>query len=834
VKLAYTGLRSADRMLELGALNLVVGPVGSGKSSALDAVALAALGFVPRIGRDKDATSRLMAGSAVRATLSFDDGSYVVGGLRRDGDTLTSDGVTFDSRSPEAKPTEARKRILARFGRDQEEATQNVDMRTFFRGSPAERRQWVDRLLAPGVPALDLAVRLTVARLAFKGNAEEQEDRVPTDPTARLQLVGDRAAAFGAASSELALKLPEGIAAAIAWARDAANNAKADSKQKRAARGEIEERNLGVAKAGETQEALRQQRDDAVARRGAGADRLNAHLALTESRAQAEAALATARTSAAGAEESLARKRSAAAAIEGLRAALAAIVDPTDPAAPTPVPAPDCPEANAKDAEATKLRTEYETIRDPEPTPRVEPSTEIRARVEALKAEAATIVVPEVPSAYAAELAVTAAEREVKLAEQNPWREVEKIADELDGPGSCIGADDQADRLRALAVRNGGNAVALRAALARAKEALGQATLLRDGAQVEAENATAKRGQLLADAETLWRDECLRVLNANDAAQAAYGEAVKAVELRRRNVRARLDALAHEAGHIRRAAQAQVDDRNRAAADAHRRAVEANTQQRRQNAAERQKIEVEIEGLESAVRVAERIAAEARSSVAATEARLAGLAAATPLDVEAQRRELAALDESIKSLDLRIAALKAADACAAEMRALLAEIQRADAAAEVYGALHWALSRTAERDLRTRSGPILARMRSFLGAAGVEHEPYLTFSRDATDLGWLVDGQPRSCDGALSGGETVLLCAALASAVIALRAPEVRVLMIETAELHGQDASRLLRGCEAVRGDFHAVLIAGPEASAAQASAEWTVHRFAEEVAHAA
>lgn len=856
MRLTHKGLRAADRTFELGRLNAFVGPSSAGKTTALDALAIVANGYVPRLGKGKEATARLMRGPAMRCELVLDDGTTLAGGLRRDGDSLTAVGITHDSERPEAKEQEARKAILARFGRTEDEAAQNTDPRAIFRVSAAERRAALDRLLAPAEPAVDRAVRLAAARITFGREALSKVSLIPADAAALRTLLGSVADEFDVVTDELRRRIPEGLPSAARWARDSLLAAREEVRRKTSARGEIEERALDAGKAADTQEALAAKRDAEVARRATLERALAEHAKATAALREHDAAHRAALSDVDHADAAVAAAAALLRGVEGHAAALAALLDPEEPR----VPGFRVVDHDAVREATGALRAEHDALVPPddvEPPARVAASPEALERARRAGDEAArldalarSVAMPVIPTADPERAAVAAAEAAIQRAKQNPWREVEVIVHQIceflerNGPDAPVDlAMEGFDALLRLAHQHGGDLASFEAEATKAREALAAKLARIEAATAAAAKAEAERRQY-ADAAEAARTEARTLREAaiqeaaaeNDRLDAAFRAAQAEVRAKRRQIEESRAALRERIAEAERKARAEVDAANAAARTEHQRACAAVAERRAANEAERARLRAEVAAAERADRAAKERKAAADKRLAEVEGLRTGLAAGPAIDEEATRAELVASDAARARLDERIRALKMAEARRAEMKALLGEIAKADAIVEVFAAVDWAVARTAEQDMRERTGPILDAMRVVLRAAGIEREPYLEISTGVSDVGWLdEDGRRISVDGAMGGGESTLVLAALSAAMVRLRAPQVRVLLIETAEAHSGFEARLFAGLAAVADWFDAILVAAPEAARHHLSEAWTVFDFGvKEVGHAA
>jgi hypothetical protein len=193
------------------------------------------------------------------------------------------------------------------------------------------------------------------------------------------------------------------------------------------------------------------------------------------------------------------------------------------------------------------------------------------------------------------------------------------------------------------------------------------------------------------------------------------------------------------------------------------------------------------------------------AAVAHARQRYSDLAGRNPFDIQAAIDRVTAIDQELVDVDSQIEQLGRADARRSEMETITREIQQAEADLEATRAVEWALQRIRERDLGARGEPILSRMRTFLKAAGRSEVPYFKAENRQVDFGWVRGDRPIHVSS-MSGGETALYVTALAAAIIALRAPACRVLLVEAAEA-GPIMGALLRGIEAVSGELDNAIV---------------------------
>ena len=841
MKLTHQGLRASDRTYELGKLNIYRGPVGSGKSTVLDAVAMVALGYVPRVGRSEAATRRLVSGERARVLLTMDDGRTIERELDRAAGTRA---VCRLSWAPKAKLTEAQAAATALFGATQEEAEQNLDTRVLLMGSPRERATYVEAMLegSGAVDARDLPRRMA-ARLA-----KLELSRVPDDRAAQRTLAGcpvfDEVADL--ASATLA---KSGFALALEDAGTRKNAAANDARSKTAARGAIEDRKLAADAPAEAEDKLRARRDAATTAKAQAEAGLTAEAAQARQMTEAEAEIDSARFAVADAAkiDPVALRSKATA----LRAEAETIVDPAPPAAPAvAIPSDDVArQVAALREQAAAANAAGDKIVDPVVPARAEVDPSVRcevefnrARAEGLIAEAEAVVVPAPRPTAPEQNALAEAVRAHGRALKSPWRDVDRIAKDLRQIGADSGSEvvsTLSSELRELANENGGDAEALAGLVQRAEQAVDRANADAAARDAERAEAEAKRADLRKQAETLraesgakWSAAVVEQTRAQDAIEFAYATALADAGIKRNAHRTLAADLTTKANALAKSDADRVAAENAKAQAEHETARAAWSTAVATNTGRRANLRTEADAAEAQARGADATRAAAAEALAAAEAKLGGIRAAV-YDVPALKAAAAAALTEIAELDGKIKACGEAAARKREMAALVAEIDRADALRAAWAAAADALRELRDADVKRRAGPLEERMRVFLRGAGRAEEPYVRCEAGVTDFGWRTpSGAEVSLDGALSGGESVLMLTALATAVVGLRAPTLRVLLIEAAELHGEDAGSLLAGCEAVSDGFDAILVAGPASLPTRAG--WVVSDIQQEAATAA
>lgn len=830
--LEIRGFKGSDRVVTFDRLNLFLGAVGSGKSAVEQAVQFAFLGCVPSLGRSAQSTARLMRGEEIFVRAELSDGRSFVRALRRETrkSAVTYRSIASCSWLPEGSSlSEADAAIATLVGENETDAAEHLDLRMLFACSPNERVARMTSMLDAGAMGPDVLVPRSTQLLRSRLTAQAQAE--PHD-------VGD--GDFGLVRPQVRERVPyvlaalhghlrdSGIGVACERMQEAKLASAADQREKTAARGIIEARLVELRAPADALSDLRGRRDSAVQSGAAARRDVEAHDRAFTIRRQTEDALASLR---AIETEATGRLQAALGALPRAQAArdeAAAIVDPAEIAAPLAVAAD--PEHLRQ---ADELEARASAIADPETFPAPVPvgaSEDVLAHARRLMVEAARkdedaglIEMPEALTTTDAEQAVTRAEDAVSLAGRSPWREVDRIADQLvdayvpmcaddDHEPSCAGR--AATALHALAVTHGGDTYALAATLASARSALearvGECTIREEERVHARERIDALRAEavaLRAQAEEARRTAEEAAREANATADAIYRGKVaerQAVVLARSKERADLRAAAHALRTTANAAAAAENARRR---DAHLDAASARAVQVDANHQARARLEREAATIQRTASECQTASDRAAADVRAAEAKLAGIATVA-VDVAAAQERIAAAEALIRELDAKIAVVEGADGLRTQMRQLAREVEAAEAFQAAYAAAEWTCQALRREDIEARSKGLEARVREFLVGAGRAEEPYIRAGKGQLDFGWR-RGDKEIAVEALSGGESVIFTAGLAAAIVSLRGPQVKALLIEAAELGSADpAMQVLRGCEAIARHLDFVCVA--------------------------
>jgi len=201
----------------------------------------------------------------------------------------------------------------------------------------------------------------------------------------------------------------------------------------------------------------------------------------------------------------------------------------------------------------------------------------------------------------------------------------------------------------------------------------------------------------------------------------------------------------------------------------------------------------------------------------------ARLAAIPVPDVTAAGERLRAATEALRTAEEAAGALKA-------YRDAVARAKSEQVAENAWKAAEAACKRARETYVADVVRPLVDDVAALLAAAGRSERVYLELENErgkpVFDLGW-VAGDSRRSLSALSGGEAVLFCAALA-VTIAKRSTGRKVLLVEADPLDEQNLMRLLAALAAMKLELDACLAA--TSTPVDHAPGWTVVRFGEEV----
>lgn len=795
VRISFEGVKAFDRDLVIGPRTALVGPPASGKSSVSDGLRFAALGHVPHLGGREADTAKILRGDRMAVHVELSDGRRFSRSLGRDGSSLRMEART-SWLPPGATATAQSAAIRSLFGESDEEAAECLDLRELLEASPSARASRIEALLsATSMKAADLAAllgALIVTRLS-----KLPEGGIPEDREARGALIRGLTAglpkAIGAALVPVlrdAAKTIDagGVPGVLGFANEGKKKATQEVTRKLSARAELEDRSRGLRAPATTLDALNARRAQVSDRLAVLRSQLSQALAMSDARKTAQDRLAAAEAAAvdhAKVRTDIAKDRATAARwTKEAEEAVAGL--PALPPAPVLVEADPkvAKKAAADEAKAKKL-------------------DDAAAKVLAVpKPSAPGMAVPR--GTAAEDRAIADAERAIETGKEDPWAQVRTHLVDLGRYGfECehgpLALAEPFLCLLRLSDRLAPDIARLEDALVNARTA--KVAAIADVGRVDAEN---------------------------EAAEAKHVEAVKAWAAKRAEAeadRAKAAELRKDARAATQAELARVSEANRGTLDAHA-AATAEATKARQAAEEKRAalLRRAASATEAADGDAADLAAE-EAEVEAAKAHLAGQGDALPIDPAGATGEVATLDAELAAIDESKREVEGADARKREVDDLVAEIQRAEAERDVFTAAEWAAQRLRERDLAARGGPILDRMRTFLRAAGRTEEPYIRATKSATDFGWRRAGAELPVE-ALSGAETVLFTTALAVAIVDLRAPTVRCILLEAADFGAQGPTeQVLRGLEGCASMIDTALLA--TSVPVVPGKAWTVHALA-------
>lgn len=241
MRVTTRGFKASDQDLDLKQYNLLVGPNGSGKSTIADAVRMVALGYVPALGKRPVDLAALMQGETMSVELALEDGNTIRRTLRRRDTGYVADAEASWMR--QGKPTEISKAITKKFGDEEQDVAEMLDIRELLAAPPNQRAARMEPLLSSGArPPEELAA--AIARLIVMRLAETTEDRMPDDFKQALPMIPDaqRAALFEQQEMLLKKILEAGIGGALTWANEQKRGAAEGLKKKEAAAHELRKR----------------------------------------------------------------------------------------------------------------------------------------------------------------------------------------------------------------------------------------------------------------------------------------------------------------------------------------------------------------------------------------------------------------------------------------------------------------------------------------------------------------------------------------------------------------------------------------------------------------
>ena len=766
--ISTVGFKETDGGVFLGQMNLLRGPVGSGKTQVMDAIQMAVLGCVPRVGKNSASTLKLVRESKAEVSIAFDDDSLGTQSIERQKSGSKSDARASWLPSGATK-TEHAKAIMGRFGASDEEAAENLDIMRLLGRNNSELARVIEELLGKGGIDVETRVEMAIQKCGayIDSNRKKVEGLLqPVDPAvlAALDLHG----------ATLRKMVAEGLVKALDWAGEQKRASRRALDGKIKARGELEDRIALIAAPASDEEdlssrdqALRDEQSSIRERislaRKARAEKELAGQAVVKWTLERDRAL-----------EALEAVKARDVNVDALNEAAAAIVDP-------PEVETFHPKNSSENEDWQRLKAEIESIEDLD-----------RPEKDAL------VEVPEPIDTRLAWFETTKADRAMSEANASPWVEVAQIAECLFSESGEL--DNEIERLKQIAAENAPDIDALLAAANKAAEDY-----------QEAKKAADIRAHEIAEAKE-W----------NDRAESEYSEALDTWKTAQAEKAARRKALSDEM----RAIESGTAQGNRQGSKEWEERRDARKLKLIENDDERNALLQKANSYMKDLAKAEEDLAGARGALAESQARVDGVAAAIAVDIEGDEARVPVITAEIETIQNQLALVRRARAARDEMRAMVREINKLTADQEVFAAAEWALKRVRDEDMQNRSAGLEARMTTFLRAAGREETPYLRCAKGAAEFGWTTPAGRDVAVEVLSGGQSVVYRAALAYAILMSRDPAVKILNIELAEAaDGSVADALLKGCGAICDDVQVVVSSCVPVDVPSES--WTVIEFA-------
>jgi hypothetical protein len=403
----------------------------------------------------------------------------------------------------------------------------------------------------------------------------------------------------------------------------------------------------------------------------------------------------------------------------------------------------------------------------------------LRKEAASLRQQADALKLPEQISVFEEERAVQDLEAELIEAKKSPWSEVLEIAQDLEEmmttKGMKTASAKPLKQLREIAKANSKDPKEVKHDLDAAKAKLEAAQAKQREALKGVNKVTAERDQLRErarqkDAEALQLEQTLK--DGNGALSTAYNAALGPWRAKAQQLRAEIDQLVPET----------------------------------------------TSATETHARAQDRFLA-AEEALAAAGPEEAAPATATQ-EVEAQLQKV--------RQDLQ--RLQSAQALHGEIRRALAAIADAQATFKTFAAIEWAIQRQRDVEISEAGGPLLTVMGEFLQAAGRAEKPYVRAGAGSCSIGWTKpDGSEISVQ-ALSGGEWAVFAAALTTAVLILRNPPLKFLLIEAGEMDDTTLPQLVAGVTAFMDRLTGALVMTPRAPTRKPKG-WTVLNYRAEQA---
>lgn len=148
---------------------------------------------------------------------------------------------------------------------------------------------------------------------------------------------------------------------------------------------------------------------------------------------------------------------------------------------------------------------------------------------------------------------------------------------------------------------------------------------------------------------------------------------------------------------------------------------------------------------------------------------------------------------SIDEITVKIGEVDKRVSVKSEMKSILEDVEKRRARWTCLSAILWAMERVREGMVNDAGDSLTKAIDSFLEAAGRPEKSHLEAAKGKCEIGWTNEGRTVLVES-MSGGEWQVFTTAFASAMLALRAPEVPVLLVEMGECDTVSKCRLIDG----------------------------------------
>lgn len=819
IRIKATGLGAHDFEAELGKLTVVAAPCRTGKSSINHAVKIAALGYVPHLGKELASTAKLMRGRELAVTLQFPDGRRITRKLSR----LPDGGLTMGTECSwvgKAKDGVHKAAAVALFGATPTDAEESLDVYTSLIRQTGPKRAARIQALLPGTQSPeDIAYR--VARYLYQDLTETPDDRMPEDHSKLRPSIkgyggnddGPHTGQLNAVFDTFPMLLGKITEAGLGAARDWINSEKRDRQK------EVREATLALSELKRRLQEIPEPNADELAEAETKLRSLEQQIGAAQARRdQVEQLLG--KIVLADRKVSLAKQ--AAAQAQGVRAAfeatkLAALttarrrIGEIDGAIgtlrlPAAVVAPRLAELEAELARLMATGIAWDLPAAPAEIGSIESQiTALRARRDAIQLRAPVSVAAE-------EDQVAAAIRKAEVARSTfPAF----IREQMRAILALRPGDDVSQIVNVVYDRAGAegapNVDHLASDIEGARRALAIKREDRDASQAAIDAALAQRAEITREIVLL--EERGRTLQEDYQAQCREiedGLTAQVEQLKADRVAAAVACGCERTIALMVDAAALIDYE-------HSRSVPAQ---------ERAALVEQIHALEEEDRASQADITETSATLRSAEETRASLGEAPTDSQTVDRGPVAERDE----LTARVTQMRAHRTLWDEHHRAVADLEARTDIQAVLTALEGAVKKVMAEEAVEHGGPLLEFMGRYLKAAGCSELPYIQATKDEVDFGWMVT---RHVPGAppeqfpvslevMCGSELTLYLTGLVAGIMALRNVEERVLLVEAESCDEPLLQQLLAGIQGIADEITAAIVNTPRAPATL-PADWAL-----------